>query len=259
MYLTDLTDSQWQAIQQTLPIQMRQRKRKYSLRLIINAILYVTKGGIPWRMMPNDLPNWSLVYYYFQTWSADGTVEAIPHQLLPQVRQQAGRQMSPSLGLIDSQSVKTMSMTSQKGLDGNKKINGRKRFIITDVLGLVLALKVVEANTGERAGALLVLARLGQRFGRLTTILADQGFDGVEFIQKVKAQFSLSLGVVCQVLGIKGFTVLPKRWIVERTFGWFSFHRRLAKDYEVKTAHAETFIYWTMIRLMARRIRETNS
>lgn len=259
MYPTDLTDSQWQAIQQWLPIQVKSRKRKHSLRLIVNAILYVTKGGIQWRMMPHDLPAWPLVYYYFRKWSANGTVEQIHNQLVTQVRLQAGREVSPSLGLIDSQTVKTMSVSIQKGFDGNKKIQGRKRFIVTDVLGLLLALSIQEANTGERAGALLVLARLGNRFSRLQTILADQGFDGAEFISKVKTQLMLSLVVVCQVLGVKGFTVVPKRWIVERTFGWFSFHRRLSKDYEVKLPHAESFIYWTMIRIMSRRIRETKS
>jgi len=152
-----------------------------------------------------------------------------------------------------------MSVTERKGLDGNKKINGRKRFIITDVLGLVLAVSVLPANTGQRAGALVVLAQLRQRFGRLQTILADQGFDGLEFIQKLNTEFSLVIEVVCQVLGLKGFVVLPKRWIVERTFGWFGFQRRLAKDYEVKPIHDEAFIYWTMIRIMSRRIRETNS
>lgn len=259
MYPTDLTDSQWQAIQEWVPIQVKTRKRKHTLRRLINAILYVAKAGIQWRMMPNDLPAWSLVYYYFRKWSADGIVEKIHNQLVTQVRLEKGREASPSLGLIDSQSVKSMSMTTQKGFDGNKKIQGRKRFIVTDVLGLLVALSITEANVGERAGALKVLSKLGNRFSRLTTILADQGFDGAEFIVQVKTQFSLVMEVVCQVLGVKGFTVLPKRWIVERTFGWFSFHRRLSKDYEVKLTHSEAFIYWTMIRIMSRRIRETKT
>lgn len=259
MYPTDLTDSQWQAIQLVLPFQIRRRKRKHSIRLIINAILFITKGGLQWRMVPHDLPNWSLVYYYFRTWSTDGTVQKIHDQLVLKVRQQAGREESPSLGLLDSQSVKSMSLTKEKGFDGNKRINGRKRFILTDGLGLVLALSVTPAHTGERAGALLVLAKLGNRFGRLRVLLADQGFDGVEFMDKVKSQFGLVVEVVCQVLGVKGFQVVPKRWIVERTFGWFSFHRRLSKDYELKPAHAEAFIYWTMIRLMARKLRGTIS
>lgn len=207
--------------------------------------------------MPNDLPAWSLVYYYFRRWSQDGTVEKLHNQLVKQVRLQAKRDVSPSLGLLDSQSIKTMSVTTQKGFDGNKKLLGRKRFVVVDVLGLVLALVITEAHIGERAGALLVLAKLNDRFSRLVTILADQGFDGVDFIAKVKTTFALQLEVVCQVLGLKGFQVLPKRWIVERTFGWFSFHRRLSKDYEVKLTHAESFIHWTMIRIMSRRIRGT--
>ena len=202
--------------------------------------------------------------HYFRKWSADGTVEKIHNQLVTQVRLEADREASPSLGLIDSQSVKSMSMTTQKGFDGNKKIQGRKRFIVTDVLGLLLALSITEANVGERAGALVVLSKLSNRFSRLKTILADQGFDGVDFIAQVKTQFSLVMEVVCQVLGVKGFTVLPKPhrrtgWIVERTFGWFSFHRRLSKDYEVKLTHSESFIYWTMIRIMSRKIRETKT
>ena len=146
---------------------------------------------------------------------------------------------------------------------------GRKRFIVVDVLGLVLALRLTSANVGERAGALLLFTALGQRFTRLKTILADQGFDGVDFLAKVQATYQLTVDVVCGVLGrsrvrVKGFHVLPKRWIVEPvrrcgTFGWWAFHRRLAKDYEVKGSHAEAVIYWTMIRLMSRKIRETQS
>lgn len=259
IYPTNLTDAQWQAIKLLLPAQIWQRKRKHTIRTIFNAILYVVKGGIQWRMMPNDLPDWRLVYYYFRRWSSQGLVQQIHDQLVTKVRLQAGREASPSLGLIDSQSVKTMSVTTLKGYDGNKKLTGRKRFIIVDVLGLVLALRLTSANIGERAGALLLFKMLGQRFSRLKTILADQGFDGVDFLSTVKATFQLSVNVVCGVLGVKGFHVLPKRWIVERTFGWWAFHRRLAKDYEVKEAHAEAVIYWTMIRLMSRRIRETKS
>lgn len=259
IYSTDLTNSQWQAIKLLLPVKIWKRKRKQSIRAIINGILYVVKGGISWRMMPTDLPDWRLVYYYFRQWAKQGLVQKIHDQLVTKVRLQAGRQASPSLGLIDSQSVKTMSVTTLKGYDGNKKLTGRKRFIIVDVLGLVLALRLSSANVGERAGALLLFTALGQRFTRLKTILADQGFDGVNFLTSVKATYQLSVDVVCGVLGMKGFQLLPKRWIVERTFGWWAFHRRLAKDYEVKESHAEAIIYWTMIRIMSRKIRETKS
>jgi len=237
MYPTDLTDAQWQAIQKALPAKIKMRKRKHPLRSIINGILYVTKGGIQWRMLPNDLPDWRLVYYYFRSLSQAGVVKLVHDALVVRCRHQAKREASPSLGLLDSQSVKTMSVTDQKGFDGNKRLTGRKRFLVVDVLGLVLSLSITTANTGERAGALLVLAGLGGRFERLKTILADQGFDGVDFLAKVKQQFALTVEVVCQVLGVKGFEVVPKRWIVERTFGWWAFHRRLAKDYEVNTAH----------------------
>ena len=215
-------------------------------------------------MMPTDLPDWRLVYYYFRQWAKQGLVEQIHDQLVTKVRLQAGREASPSLGLIDSQSVKTMSVTTLKGYDGNKKLTGRKRFIVVDVLGLVLALRLTSANVGERAGALLLFTALGQRFARLTTILADQGFDGADFLTTFKTTYQLTVNVVCRVLGVKGFQVLPKPhrrtgWIVERTFGWWAFHRRIAKDYEVKDSHAEAVIYWAMIRLMSRRIRETQS
>lgn len=259
LYSTDLTNSQWQAIKILLPAKIWQRKRKHSIRAIINAILYVIKGGISWRLMPNDLPDWRLVYYYFCRWSKQGLVQQIHDKLVTKVRLQAGRETSPSLGLIDSQSVKTMSVTTLKGYDGNKKLTGRKRFIVVDVLGLVLALRLTSANVGERAGALLLFTALGQRFRRLKTILADQGFGGVDFLATVKTTYQLTVDVVCGVLGVKGFEVVPKRWIVERTFGWWAFHRRLAKDYEVNESHAEAVIYWTMIRLMSRKIRETQS
>ncbi len=259
IYPTDLTDSQWQAIKLLLPPKIWQRKRKQPIRAIINGILYVVKGGISWRMMPHDLPDWRLVYYYFRQWAKQGVVQQIHDKLVTKIRLQAGRDESPSLGLIDSQSVKTMSVTTLKGYDGNKKLTGRKRFIVVDVLGLVLALRLTSASVGERAGALLLFTALGQRFTRLKTILADQGFAGVDFLATVKAAYQLTVNVVCGVLGVQGFQVLPKRWIVERTFGWWAFHRRLAKDYEVKESHAEAVIYWTMIRLMSRKMRETQS
>lgn len=257
MYPTDLTDAQWQAIEKVLPTKIKTRKRKHSLRVLVNAILYVTKGGIQWRMLPGNFPDWRLVYYYFGRLNRSGVVKLVHDALVTQTRQQAKREASPSLGLLDSQSVKTMSVTDHKGFDGNKRLTGRKRFVVVDVLGLVLSLSVTTANTGERAGAMTVLADLGRRFERLKTILADQGFDGAEFLTSVRQRFALRVEVVCQVLGIKGFQVLPKRWIVERTFGWWAFHRQLAKDYEVKTAHAEAFIYWSMIRLMARKIQKS--
>lgn len=257
MYSTDITDSQWEVIKNDLNRKIWSRKRKYSIRLIINAILYVTKTGIQWRMLPNDFPDWELVYYYHKTWSKNGVVKKIHDSLVIQTRLSCGKEASPSLGLVDSQTVKTMSFTKEKDYDGNKKMVGRKRFIVTDTLGLILGLVIVPANTGERDGAFQTFMKLKDRFSRLIKILADQGFDGVEFIKRVKDTYNLVLEVVVQVLGKGPFQVLPKRWVVERTFGWLMFHRRLSKDYEVKIAHSETFIYWAMIRIMSKKCRGT--
>ena len=173
---------------------------------------------------------------------------------MKKVRLKKGKQSSPSLGLVDSQSVKTHSMTKEKGFDGGKSINGRKRFIVTDTLGLVLAIIVVSANVGERAGAELLCEELKGKWERLTKILADQGFDGQDFIARIYKAFGWVLEIVAKVAGVGGFQVLPKRWIVERTFGWFSFHRRLSKAYEVKTEHSADFVRWAQIRLMSRQL-----
>ncbi len=255
MYPTNITDSEWEVIKKRLSAQIVNHKRKYCLRSIINAILYVTKTGIQWRMLPKDFPDWELVYYYFRTWSKAEIDKTIHDSLVRQVRIDQGRDSSPSLGLIDSQSVKSSSMTKDKGIDGNKKVQGRKRFILTDTLGLILGLYITTANEGERRGAVALLQKIKGAFPRLVKILADQGFDGGAFIDLIKQQYNFIVDIVVKVLGIKGFEVLPKRWIVERTFGWFAFHRRLVKDYELHIHHSESFIYWTMIRLMAKKCK----
>ena len=175
MYPTDITDSHWEVIKNNLNRKIWGRKRKYSIRLIINAILYVTKTGIQWRMLPNDFPDWELVYYYHKMWSKKGVVKQTHDSLVVQTRLENGKETSPSLGLVDSQTVKTMSFTTEKSYDGNKKMVGRKRFAVTDTLGLILGLLIVPANTGERDGAFQTFAKLKGRFSRLVKILADQG------------------------------------------------------------------------------------
>ena len=164
MYPSDLTDSQWQTIKENFDIKILRRKRKYTLVQIINAILYVDKAGIQWRMLPNDFPDWRIVYYYFRKWAQDGTVVSIHNSMVINVRLTLGKEASPSLGLIGYQSVKSMSVTNFKGFDGNKKVQGRKRFIIVDTLGFIMALLITTANIGQRAGAELVMEKLGNRF-----------------------------------------------------------------------------------------------
>jgi putative transposase len=249
-YSTNLTDSEWKVIEKFLN---DERKRKYSLRFIVDAIMYITKTGCQWRMLPTDFPKWQLVYYYFRQWSATGLTEEIHDSLVISVREKSGKKASPSVGLLDSQSVKTASVTQEKGCDGNKKIQGRKRFVVTDTLGLILGIVVCPANTGERAGGKQVLHTMKGKYPRLVKILVDQGFDGAPFA-KVGQMLGWIIEVVAKVAGVSGFQVLPKRWIVERTFGWLGFQRRLVKDYEVKTDHSIAFTHWAMIRLMVRKL-----
>lgn len=250
-YDSNLTDSQWEIIKCLLD---EQRKRKYSLRIIVDAILYITKSGVQWRLLPKDFPKWQLVYYYFRKWSFEGITEQIHERLLAKLREKKGKQSSPSLGLIDSQTVKTASVTKEKGIDGNKKISGRKRFIITDTLGLILAIFIAPANLGERAGAEQVLREMRGKYPRIVKIVADQGFDGLAFIERIRQNFGWIVEIVAKVAGLGGFQVLPKRWIVETTFAWLAFHRRLVKDYEVVVEHSTSFVHWTMIRLMLRKL-----
>lgn len=251
MYATDLIDAQWQVIKE---IQNDNRKRKYSLRNIWNAIFYLNKTGCQWRMIPNDFPRWELVYYYFRKWDAEGLIEEVHDSIHGQIRQSRGKELSPSLGLMDSQTVKSSSMTEEKGYDGNKKLNGRKRHIMTDTLGFVMGLLVHNANIGEREGAKMLFDKVRGKYPNLKKVLVDQGYTGVDFGQWVANNFGWIVEVVAKVLGVSGFNVLPKRWIVERTFGWFNFQRRLAKDYELLPACSEAMIRISMIRIMLNKI-----
>ena len=214
---TSLTDSQWAKIENLFD----NRKRKHSLREMVNALFYITKSGIQWRMLPKEYPKWQLVYYYFRKWTGEGLIEEMHDLLYSICRKQAGRALSPSLGLIDSQSVKTSSMTSEKGYDGGKKIQGRKRHIVTDTLGLIMAVVIHSAEVQDREGAKAVIEQLRYRFPRLKKILADGGYTG-ELIEQVLKGFGWTLEIVHKVVGISGFNLLPKRWVVERTFGWFT-------------------------------------
>lgn len=253
MYTTNLTDAQYESIKN---IQKEERKRKYDLQDVWNAIFYIVKTGCQWRMLPNDFPKWQLVYYYFRKWDATGVIEEVHDALHEQIRVSLGKEKSPSLGLMDSQSAKTSSMTEEKGFDGNKKVSGRKRHIMTDTIGLLMGVVVHAANIGEREGAKLLLDKVKGKHPRLTKVLVDQGYTGVDFGQWVESNFGWIIEVVAKVLGLTGFNVLPKRWIVERTFGWFNFQRRLAKDYEFLPTCSEAMIRLSMIRIMLNKMPE---
>lgn len=251
-YPTDINDSQWEFIKGILNTQ---RKRKHSLRDIFNAILYMLKTGCQWRMLPRDFPKWELVYYYFTCWKTNGIIEQIHEALRDIVRKNSGRDESPSLALIDSQSIKTTRLGGQdRGVDGGKKVKGRKRHIITDSTGLLLAVVVHAANLHDSKAAIDVIKLLRGRFKRLVKILADGGYRG-ELIEKTKASFGWILEVVLRSDHSTNFSVIPKRWVVERTFSWFESYRRLSKDFEYRTDTSEAMIQLAMIKLMLNRIK----
>jgi putative transposase len=225
-------------------------------RQVINGILYVTVGGIQWRMLPREYPKWQSVYSYFRQWRDDGSWRRIHDRLRALVRRRAGRHKHATAGCLDSQSVKTTSFAGTRGYDAGKKINGLKRHLLVDTMGLLLAVLVTAASIQDRDGARLLLAHLGVAGKKLRLIWVDGGYRG-QLLDWVAAHCRFQLQVVLRSDHRKGFAVLPKRWVGERTLAWLNHNRRLNKDYEQLPATSETFIYIAMIRLMLRRLART--
>jgi putative transposase len=253
-YPSDLTDSQWNIIQEMIPpAKSGGRRRSLDMRQVINGILYVTVGGIQWRMLPKEYPKWQSVYSYFRQWRNDGIWRQIHDTLRAMVRRRAGRHKHATAGCLDSQSVKTTSYAGIRGYDAGKKINGSKRHLLVDTMGLLLAVLVTAASIQDRDGARLLLAQLGGAGKKLRLIWVDGGYRG-QLLDWVAAHCRFQLQVVLRSDHLKGFAVLPKRWVVERTLAWLNHNRRLNKDYERLPATSESFIYIAMIRLMLRRL-----
>jgi putative transposase len=253
-YPTDLTDRQWDCIKDIVPPpKPGGRPRSLDMRQVINAMLYIVVTGAQWRMLPTDYPNWKSVYHYFRLWRDDGTWQRLHDTLRAQVRRRAGRHKHPTAGSLDSQSVKTTQVPGLRGYDSGKQVNGRKRHILVDTLGLLLAVVVTAASVSDPAGARLLFKRLGGGGKKLRRIWVDGTYRG-HLLDWVIEHCGILLQPVLRSDNHKGFVVLPRRWVVERTFAWLTQCRRLSKDYEALPESSEAMIYLAMIRLMIRRL-----
>jgi len=256
-YQTDLTDAQWQLAASSFFHHHSDggpgRPREISIRDIVDAVLFVVRTGCQWRMLPHDFPKWKTVYHYFRLWRIQGIWQQTHDRLRDKVREDVGREISPSAAIIDSQSVKTTETGGPRGYDAGKQINGRKRHIAVDTLGLLLAVVVHTAAIQDRDGAKLVMMRIAGRFPRLNLIWADGAYAG-QLIDWARSFGDWVLAIVKRPSDQKGFVVLPRRWVVERTFAWLGRCRRLSKDYERRTETSESMTLISMIHLMLRRV-----
>jgi len=253
-YASDVTHKQWQILRRLLPERKRRGRPPIDRRRVINAILYVVRTGCQWRMLPSEFPNWSTVYGIFWKWNRDGTWKRIHDALREKVRRASGKKASPTVAIVDSQSIRTAEGGEERGYDGGKKITGRKRHLAVDTLGMILTVVVHSACYQDYDGALFVMLRLKQCFSRLRVVFGDSAYGRNGLPAWVKETCGWVLQTVLRPVNAKGFVVLPKRWIVERTFAWLGRWRRNSKDYERTIESSEAMTYLTMIAIMSRRL-----
>jgi transposase len=266
-YPSDLTDAQWALIAPLVPVRSTHgrgtrggRPAKYPRRRIVDAILYLDRTGCSWRQLPHDFPPWETVYFYFQRWAGDGTTDRIHDALRNAVRDADGRDPLASAGAVDSQTVPGAATVGRgtRGWDAGKKVNGRKRHLVVDTLGLLIVVLVTAASVQDRDGGIRVLDRAKIRMPSLVLTWADAAYSrrAQEFAARA---LPITVQVVAKLVGQQGFVPLPRRWVVERTHAWITAHRRMSRDYERLTTHSEAMIKWAMIDLMIRRLAPASS
>lgn len=257
-YSSDLTDEEWLVLARLVPKTKSNDRiggapEVYTKREVMNGILYVKTNGCKWRDLPHDLPPTGICYHYFNAWSKDDTWNKIHTAMREQVRLKSGKKKQPTAGSIDSQSVKTAHQGGIFGYDAGKKTKGRKRHLLVDTLGLMLGVRVHSASIQDRDGAKELIEGCYEHYPKLKKIWADGGYAG-KLVTWVKETTGWLLDIVRRSDDMKGFVVLPKRWVVERTFAWLSLNRRLSKDYEYTIRNSEAMIQVSMIHLMTRRL-----
>lgn len=259
-YPSDMTDAEWAEVRAALPVPGWLEGRGgqpegYCHRQMVDPVRYLVAGGVTWRAMPADFPAWDRVYAFFRRWRDKGLTAEFHDRLRDRIREAAGRDLEPTAGIIDAQSVKGAASVpaATRGFDGGKKVNGRKRHIVVDTLGLLLTVVVTAASVTDRDAGQTLLARLRERHWRITLVWADGGYTG-QLVDLARNVLRIALTVVKRSDDTTGFVVLPKRWLVERTFAWLMRSRRLARDYEARTDSAVAMILWSMSMLMSRRL-----
>ena len=252
MYSTDLTQTQWQFIKKALDFD--DRKRKYDLLVIWNAILYLVKTGCQWRLLPCCFPKWQLVYYYYSKWSNLEIFDLLLSRLREKVRFNRGQKAEASLGIMDSQSVRWGNNRSLNGYDGAKKVKGIKRHVVVDKNGFLLAVMVSVANIHDSKASILLMKTLQYLLIPLKVILADGGYRG-EIIEEIRIKFNYIIQIVMRSeKKVKEFKPIHKRWIIERTFSWFDNDRRLCRNYELLMESSENMVKLSAIKLLLNKI-----
>ena len=261
-YPSDMTDAEWGVLRPEAEQVMAELRRGpggrpmvHEVRAMLDAIGYVTRYGIEWRALPVDFPPWEAVYAFFERWNARGLPLRLVDRLRGRLRVAQGRNELPTAGAIDSQSVKAADTVgaASRGFDGGKKINGRKRHIAVDCCGLLLAVVVTAASVQDRDGACPLLALLRERFSTITMVWADGGYAG-RLVAWAAQALRLTVTIIKRSDDGRGFVVLPRRWVVERTFGWLMRHRRLVRDYERLPEHHEAMVLWATVTTMTRQL-----